>query len=184
METNFILTSIQEEGRRANERFERALKTELPLDLQLLEGLDEQEISVEQLEKAAKEQAQPNAWPTSAAFDIAKGLRSEAPELTFADLQRGGDRDPLRAMVEKAVREELKRHASNTELDEEEEEPRETPQLPEDRGATRFDRDVENMRATIDFRVSEGADKAEAVAALRKVTANAYSQRVIDAAAA
>jgi hypothetical protein len=187
METNFVLESIAKAGQMANERFERTLKTELPLDYLLAEK--EEPPSVEQIERSMKEQAAQdrNPWP-GAAFDaeaaIAKGLTSESPELAYADLvQRSDERDPLRSMIERAVREELKRHVSNVELDEEEEELPEV-QLPEDRGGTRFDRDVENMRATIAFRVSEGADKAEAVSALRKVTANIYSQAVIDAAAA
>jgi hypothetical protein len=49
-------------------------------------------------------------------------------------------------------------------------------------GGTRFERDVKRMKASIEFRMSEGADKAEAVSELRKITAAPYSQRVIDAA--
>jgi len=49
-------------------------------------------------------------------------------------------------------------------------------------GGTRFERDVADMTALVEFRVSEGVAKAEVVSALRKITANSYSQAVIDAA--
>jgi hypothetical protein len=181
METNFVLNSISEEGRRANEKFERGLKTELPLDLQLLEGLDVPEVTVAQLEKRAREEQQPNPWD-NAEFSLEEAATSEDRPLSYADLAER--RDPLTEMVARAVRAELKRHASNVELDEEEEEPQETPELPEDRDGTRFERDVEIMARCIQSRMSRGIEKAAAVQSLRKATSQPYSQGVIDAAAA
>jgi hypothetical protein len=184
METNFVLQSIAEQGREANERFEKRLMAEVPLDLLLSETLESEEVTIEQLEKRAREQETPNLWPVEAAFDVSKGEQSEDPPLTYADLQRSSERDPLHQLVARAVREELKRHASQVELDEEEEEPRETPQLPEDRaGETRFDRHVANMKARIEFGVNEGTDKAAVIAELRKIASSDYSRGIIDAAA-
>jgi hypothetical protein len=181
--TNFVLNSISEEGRRVNESFERRLKTDLPLDLQLLEGLDETEVTIEQLEKRAREQETPNLWPVEAAFDVSKGELSEDPPLTYADLQRSSERDPLHQLVARAVREELKRHASNSEADEEEEEPEETPQLPEDRAGDVNSRRVQSMKASIESRIEDGASKQEAISALMKMAGSEHSRGIVTAAA-
>jgi hypothetical protein len=169
---------------RANDSFERRLKTDLPLDMLLTETVDEplDAAAMEKMAKAAAEQ--PNIWPVEAAFDIAKGEQSEDAPVRYFDLAID-ERDPLRAMVEKAVRQELKRHASSNEADEEEEEPEETQQLPEDRGGTRLDRDVARMAASIAFKVAEeGMTRDEAVASLRKCASSDYSRQVIDQAVA
>jgi hypothetical protein len=164
---------------KANQDFERRLRPELPLDYLLTETADEP-LDAAAMEKMAKAQEQPNPW-TGSAFDISKGERSEDAPVRYFDLAIDG-RDPLHQLVARAVREELKRHASNAEPDEEEELPE--VQLPEDRGADDVNsRRVESMAASIRSKMADGASKDAAVGALMKMAGSEYSRGIVSAAA-
>jgi hypothetical protein len=122
-------------------------------------------------------------WTGEHSFDVEKAIASgPVGEVVPIDL-RLVRRDPLHELVARAVREELKRHASNVEPDEEDEELAEV-QLPEDRGAGDVNsRRVENMAASIRSKMEDGASKDAAVSTLMEMAGSQYSKGIVTAAA-
>ncbi len=166
MEGDFILQSIAEQGRAANEAFERKLKAATPLEI-LLETPDE----AAELEKMCQDVAQKfadagNPWD-GGAFDFAKGETEETPRRSLAELEAAYPENPWGKTAQ---------HGSAATRQDEE---RETPEVIADDRPVR-ERRVENMKACILSKMQDGRSRADVVNELLKIAGNScYSRQIV-----
>lgn len=163
MEGDFILQSIAEQGRAANEAFERKLKAVAPLEV-LLECPDDADELAKCMENMERQfTPAENPW-TSEKFTPA-----DEPVLSIAELEKRYSA-PENLWSKAAKPEPAAEHQ-----DEEQDEPEIIP----DR-ATRFERQVRNMKACVLSKMQEGKSRDAAVAELLKIAGNnTYSRQII-----
>jgi hypothetical protein len=166
MDGDFIFQRIQQQGREANESFERRLKASAPLEV-LLECED----SDAELAKMMGDMERQFA-PAENPWDVEKftPVRELAP-LSLAELEKkfSAPENPWGKAAEPQP---------GTEHQDEEDE-REEIEIPPDR-ATRYERHVETMKGRILSRMQGGASRASAVAELLKIAGgNSYSRQIV-----
>ncbi|MGA9969863.1 MAG: hypothetical protein WA690_03130 [Candidatus Acidiferrales bacterium] len=162
-ETDFVLGRIQQEGERANQDFERRLKSATPP----LEVLLECEDSDEELRKMMDDMHRRYADDETNPWKAEKFTPADEPVLSIAELEKKFSApNPWDAPTVRGA---------DAHPDEEEDEPEPIP----DR-ATRFERHVRNMKACVLSKMQEGKSRAVAVQELLEIAgANSYSRQVV-----
>ena len=147
-EGDFILNSIAEQGRTANQDFDRRLKSATP-PLEILLECPDEAAELAKCMADMEQQVAPNAgnpFGDAGTFDIEEAAASEAPARSIAQLEELFPENPW--LGKTAQHERAAEH-------QDEEEETDPPELPEQTGTVR-ERRVERMKGCILSRMQDG----------------------------